>query len=109
MQSGSFKGVKVTSLVTTNGISISINISLANKYDSPILPETINNIIIDCKTKEYANNNRYKQYILADLVPNGQVAIAYSGYDSKNNMNVLTKKGYIPIIIQNRRNIKKEN
>ena len=90
------KGVKVTSLVTTNGIPISINISPANKYDSPILPEIVNNIIIDCKTKEYTNNNRYKQYILAD-----------SGYDSKNNMNVLTKKGYTPIIIQNRRNIKK--
>ncbi len=114
------KGVKVTSLVTTNGIPISININpankydspilpnTANKYDSPILPNTVNNIIIDCKTKKYANNNKYKQYLLADLVPNGQVTIAYPGYDSKKNIKLLTKNGYTPIIIQNRRNIKKK-
>ena len=40
-------------------------------------------------------HNRYKQYLFAD-----------SGYDSKENHNFLIKKGYTPIIIQNKRNIK---
>ena len=43
-------------------------------------------------------HNRYKQYLLAD-----------SGYDSKENHNFLIKKGYTPIIIQNKRNIKNKN
>jgi len=66
-----------------------------NKYDSPLLPNVVNNCVIDCKTKKYQNHNRYKQYILAD-----------SGYDSKNNHSLLKNKGYTPIIIQNKRNIK---
>lgn len=89
------KGIKVTSLVTTKGIPISINVDPGNKYDSPLLPAVINNCFIDCNTKKYANHNRYKQYLLAD-----------KGYDSKNNKKLLIKKGYTPLIIQNRKNIK---
>jgi len=81
--------------VTTNGIPISININPGNKYDSKILSETINEKIINTDTIKYKNNNRYKQYLLGD-----------SGYDSNKNAQLLKKKGYTPIIIQNKRNIK---
>lgn len=91
----SSKGIKITSLVSTNGIPISIQVDGGNKYDSPILPNVVNNCVIDCNTKKYANHNRYKQYLLAD-----------SGYDSKSNNQLLLDKGYIPIILQNKRNIK---
>lgn len=40
-------------------------------------------------------NNRYKQYILAD-----------AGYHSNYNIKLARRKGYIPIILQNKRNIK---
>ena len=58
-------------------------------------PEAINNCVINTNTEKYKNHNRFKQYFLAD-----------SGYDSKNNHDLLINKGYIPIIIQNRKNIK---
>lgn len=91
----SSKGIKITSLVTTNGIPISVKINQGNNYDSPLLPQVVNKCVINCDTKKYSNHNRFKQYFLAD-----------SGYDSKQNNEILIKKGYIPIIIQNRRNIK---
>jgi len=91
----SSKGIKINTIVTTNGIPLSVNVKPGNEYDSPILPELLDNIIIDCNTKKYEKHNRYKQYFFGD-----------SGYDSKNNHNKLTKMGYVPIIKQNRRNIK---
>ena len=89
------KGIKITSIVTTSGIPISINIDTAKKYDSTLLPKAIENIIINCNTKKYQNNNRYKQYLLAD-----------AGYDSKNNNKLLFDHGYEPIICPNNRNTK---
>ncbi len=89
------KGIKISSLVTSSGIPISTTIDSANKYDSPLLPNIVDNCVIECNTKKYANHNRYKQYLLAD-----------SGYDSKANHKLLRKKGYTPIIIPNNRNTK---
>ena len=48
--------------------------SKGNNYDSPLLSNAINKCAIKCDTKKYQNNNRYKQYLLAD-----------SGYDSKES------------------------
>ena len=73
----SSKGVKITSIVTTNGIPLSININTSKEHDSPFLPEAVNNCVVNCNTEKYKNYNRYKQYFLAD-----------SGYDSKNNHNL---------------------
>lgn len=89
------KGIKITSLVTTNGIPISIDIKSANKYDAPLLPNVVNNKIINCNTRKYSKNNKYKQYLMAD-----------TGYDSKKNLTLLKRKGYTHLIKQNRRNIK---
>ena len=94
----SSKGIKITSIVITEGIPISVGIDPGNRYDSPILPKAINNLVINCNTKKYAKHNRFKQYFLAD-----------SGYDSKNNQKILKKKGYIPLIVQNKKNIKNES
>jgi hypothetical protein len=91
----SSKGIKITSIVTTSGIPISITTDSGNKYDSPLLPNAINNIVTNCNTYKYRNHNRYKQYILAD-----------KGYDSKNNFKILQEKGYIPLIPQNKKNTK---
>jgi hypothetical protein len=93
----SSKGIKITSIVTTNGIPISITINQAHQYDSPLLPNAVDKRVIDCDTKKYNKHNRYKQYLLAD-----------SGYDSKKNHKKLINEGYIPIIKQNKRNIKNE-
>ncbi len=91
----SSKGIKVTSIVTSKGIPISVCIHRGNKHDSPLLPNVVNSCVINTNTKKYSKHNRFKQYFLAD-----------SGYDSKNNHKILVNKGYIPIIIQNRKNIK---
>jgi len=47
------------------------------------------------ETMKQKNNNRYKQIFMAD-----------KGYDSKDILKILKKKGYKPIIPQNLRNIK---
>lgn len=93
----SSKGIKITSIVTTKGIPISVSINTAKNYDSPILPKAIKNIVINCNTKKYSNHNRFKQYFLAD-----------SGYDSKNNIKIVSKLGYTPIIKYNKKNTKNE-
>ena len=91
------KGIKITSVVTKDGMPTSIEINPANNHDSPLLPKAINKIVIDCNTYRYRNHNRYKQYLLAD-----------KGYDSKKNHNFLKKKGYNPLIAQNIRGTKNE-
>lgn len=91
----SSKGIKITSIVASQGIPFSVTINQGHPYDSTLLPNAIDKCVIDCNTKKYQNHNRFKQYFLAD-----------SGYDSKANHELLIEKGYTPIIIQNRRNIK---
>lgn len=91
----SSKGIKITSVVTSKGVPISVEIHPAHKHDAPLLPEVVNKCVINCNTLKYCNHNRYKQYFLGD-----------SGYDSKKNNNFLIAKGYSPIICPNRRNTK---
>jgi transposase len=79
-------GISITSVVTEKGMPISVNIDGANKNDITLLKKAFDNCVIECNTKKY---------VLAD-----------KGYDSKKNHNILTGKGYIPLIPQNRRNIK---
>ena len=68
------KGIKITTIVTNNGIPLSVNIDSANRYDSTLLIKAVNNRIINCNTNKYRKHNRYKQYFLGD-----------KGYDSKKN------------------------
>lgn len=62
----SSKGVKFTTIVTTSGIPLSVNIDRGNKYDSTLLNKAIDNKVINTNTKKYSKNNRYKQYFLTD-------------------------------------------
>lgn len=93
----SSKGIKISSIVSTNGIPLSINIDTAKDYDSPLLPKIINNFSVNCNTFKYKNHNRFKQYFLAD-----------AGYDSKYNIKLIKKIGYTPIIKYNKKNTKNE-
>ncbi len=62
----SSKGIKVTSVVTSKGIPISVCTNKGSCYDSPLLPNIVNNCVINTNTKKYSKHNRYKQYFLAD-------------------------------------------
>ena len=53
-------------MVDVEGIPTGISINPGNKYDSTTINGVFNAIIIDTKTYKYRNNNRYKQYFLAD-------------------------------------------
>lgn len=91
------KGIKITSIVDSNGIPFSLLINECNKYDSTLLIKSINNCIINTNPKKYTHSNKYKQYFMAD-----------SGFDSKKDIDYLKENGYIPLIKQNIRNIKND-
>jgi len=99
MQKGSAtKGIKVTTVTTTNGIPISTHVTCGTNHDSKLLPVAVSKIAVNCNTYKYRNHNRYKQYFLGD-----------SGYDSKQNIKLLLEKGYKPIIKSNPRGTKKKH
>lgn len=89
------KGIKISSIVDSNGVPFSILIEECNKYDSTLLRKVVDNMYYDPNPNKYKNTNKYKQYFLAD-----------SGYDSKENIKYLEDKGYHVIIPQNKRNTK---
>ena len=82
-----YKGIKITTIVTASGISRSITIHSVNRYDSTLLPECLQNYIINWDSLKRKNTNLWKQYFLAD-----------KGYDPKNNIKLLESKGYTAII-----------
>ena len=85
--------IKISYLADKEGIPLDIMIKTGNLNDSPMLREHLTNLKIDIKTKELKNNNRYKQYFLADGI-----------YNSTKNINFLKEKGFIPILSPNKRN-----
>lgn len=85
--------IKLSCLVDKEGIPLDIFIRKGNFNDSPMLREHFQNLKIDLRTKKLQNNNRYKQYFLADGI-----------YNSNININFLKEKGFIPIMAPNRRN-----
>ena len=89
------KGIKVSSIVDSNGVAFSYAISKGAKNDAKIAQKQINNCIINPDTKRVKNNNRYKQNIYAD-----------AGYDSKELIEELQKKGYKVTTDVNIRNTK---
>lgn len=87
--------MKLSIIVETNGIPISIVIETGNVHDSKIFTKNINELIYDPKSLKYKNNNRYKQYFLAD-----------AGYDSRAIREELTSRGYKVFIPKNKRGTK---
>jgi hypothetical protein len=92
------KGIKISAIVDSNGIPISILAKDANEYDSTFVEDNFDKLLIDADTIKYKGNNKNKQYFLAD-----------KGYDSKKVRELVSKKGYIYICPQNKRNIKTES
>lgn len=78
----SSKGIKVTNIVGTYGIPISVNIDTSKKHDYTLLHKAVNNIEIVTNSENFSNHNRYKQYFLTE-----------SGYNSKDNIKKLLEKG----------------
>lgn len=92
--------LKLSMIVSTYGIPISIILNTGNIHDCKLYEENIKNMLYDPESKKYTTNNTHKQYFLAD-----------AGYDSIKIRNNLLDKGYVVIIPKNRRNnknIKKE-
>lgn len=87
--------LKLSIIVETNGIPISIVIETGNVHDSKIFTKNINELIYDPKSLKYKNNNRYKQYFLAD-----------ADYDSRAIREELTSRGYKVFIPKNKRGTK---
>lgn len=88
--------IKVSALTDINGVPLAIHLFPGNKNDVNSIENTIAALPIDLETEKHQNNNRYKQYLLAD-----------SGYCSKANRLSLRKKGYNPLIWYNKRGAKK--
>ena len=80
---------------TVHWIPISFYIDKGSEHDLTILLKYFDDILIDTKTNQYKNHNRYCQYILAD-----------KGYDSSILKNKFKEKGYKILIPQNKRNTK---
>jgi transposase len=89
------KGTKLSIITQNDGMPISIMTESGNKSDIEIAHKNLDNMIINPNPNKYKNNNRYKQYFLAD-----------KGYDSSALRNKLKHLGYTSIIDHNKRNIK---
>lgn len=91
------KGFKISEEVDGNGVWFSLTVSFSSESDGNIMSENLNNRWIHINTLDVKDNNQHKQYYLAD-----------SAYDSLKIKNKLIEKGYMPIIPQNKRNLKDE-
>ena len=92
------KGIKISTIVDSNGIPLSILLLNGNESDIVTLIRTYQNIQIQTNSSKYTDHNRYKQYILAD-----------KWYYLKNNIDYIDSIGCIPIIAVNNRNTKDMN
>ena len=96
-----FKNKKVNKLsfwTDKDGIPISILVKKGNIHDLQFVNEHLNTLLIVTNTHKYKNNNRFKQYLMAD-----------KGYDSKKIRKQLSDFGYTVIIPYNKRNTKNIN
>jgi hypothetical protein len=84
---------KISTITDSYGIPLANTIISAKQHDCMSIEETIDKIPVDLGTLKNSQNNRYKQYMLAD-----------SGYDSRKNAKYLKQLGYTPIIAYNKRN-----
>ena len=78
------KYIKISHLVTSSGAVLASHIFPEIKVIFGPVNGTLNKIPTDLNTSKYTNNNKYKQYFLAD-----------SGYDSKPANFVDNVKKYV--------------
>jgi transposase len=89
--------IKLSSVTDISGVPLGIHVFAGNKNDTNSIEDTLDAVPIELDTEKHKNNNRYKQYLLAD-----------SGYCSAANRLSLQKRGYNPLIWYNKRNNKNE-
>jgi hypothetical protein len=92
---GRKKYFKISTVTDSFGIPLGTSIISSKQSDNISIEQTLESVQVNLNTLKNSNNNRYKQYMLAD-----------SGYCSKKNKYLLMKKGYTPIISYNKRNTK---
>lgn len=92
------QGIKISFIVTSKNVPIATSAARGSDADCVIFNDTYNNLLIDPKTDKYRNNNRYKQYMLAD-----------AGYDSEEIATKLREAGYTVYMGKNLRRAKKES
>ena len=86
-------------ITDVNGIPYNIGIYEGNIHDSTIFIDQLKSKnIVDIDTNNYKGKGKYKEYFLAD-----------SGYDTNEIKLEIEKLGLIPLIPQNKRNIKNPN
>ena len=96
---GRKKCCKLSLITDVNGIPYNIGIYEGNIHDSLIFIDQLKSKnIVDIDTNNYKGKGKYKEYFLAD-----------SGYDTNEIKLELEKLGLIPLIPQNKRNIKNPN
>lgn len=88
-------GIKISNIIDKTGVQIAISFAIGSESDSRILFDTLDNQIIDPKTENYIDSNRFKQYMLLD-----------KGYDTQKIKKTLEDRCYNPIIGRNSRNTK---
>ena len=85
-------GIKITTIVDSNGIPLDLRIDSGNTHDSKIAPKILNNLKnIDSKI----NNQPKNKYLLAD-----------KGYDSQKIREIIKTSKYIPLIAKRKTNNK---
>ena len=85
------KGTKISLITDSNGIPLNMKCYKGNIYDNKILMNHLKN----GNSVWINHNSKYNKFFLAD-----------PGYDTKLIRKTINKLNYIPIIIQNKRNIK---
>lgn len=89
---GRKKYLNIAAITTDKGVPLSYACFPGKQSDCLTVSKMISLIPINTKSKELANNNRFKQYFAAD-----------ANYFTKNNEAVLRSKGYTSLVRYNRR------
>lgn len=89
------RGYKLSFITDMTGIPISVLIKSGEVADSKLIQNHMNNMLVIANTNKYKNNNRFKQYLLAD-----------AGYDEKEFREIAESYSYQCIIPYNKRNTK---
>ena len=86
--------VNIQAITDENGICLGLSPIKGSSSEVSNVINVLDDINLDDCNK-YKKSNRHKKYFIAD-----------AGYNSKNNMEYLENKGYVPIIWYNKRNTK---
>lgn len=95
------KGLRLTSIVDANGISLSCVLTSGEGTDIDKLTQAFDELLVETNSHKYRNSRKLKRIVLAERKS--------KGYDSAYNREYLADKGYKVIIPHNRRNARNTN